>query len=93
MTRIAIGVYQHCLASLPHDGTVKQQFRFCGTASAIRKPCYGATYAAILRTPVDAIPHLLKIAEPNRGSAAGDWVFLGFVTLCARDRHRQSRGR
>jgi hypothetical protein len=41
--------------------------------------CHGATYAAI--------PHLLKIAEPeeNRRQRLGIADFLGFVALCARE--------
>ena len=44
-----------------------------------QKTCYGATYAAI--------PHLLKIAEPeeNGQQRREIAVFLGFVALCARD--------
>jgi hypothetical protein len=52
-----------------------------------QETCYGATYAAI--------PHLLKIAEPeeNRRQRLEIAIFLGFVALCARDRHHQGRGR
>jgi hypothetical protein len=48
--------------------------------------CHGAPYAAI--------PHLLKIAEPeeNRRPRQEIALFLGFVALCALD-HRQVRGR
>ena len=52
-----------------------------------QETCYGATYAAI--------PHLLKIAEPeeNRCQRQEITYFLGFVALCARDRrHPQSPG-
>ena len=43
-----------------------------------QETCYGATYAAI--------PHLLKIAEPeeNRQQRREIAFFLGFVALCAR---------
>jgi hypothetical protein len=52
-----------------------------------QETCYGATYAAI--------PHLLKIAEPeaNRHQRREIALFLGFVALCARDRRRQGAGR
>jgi hypothetical protein len=42
-----------------------------------QETCYGATYAAI--------PHLLKIAEPeaNRHQRREIAIFLGFVALCA----------
>jgi hypothetical protein len=48
-----------------------------------QETCYGATYAAI--------PHLLKIAEPkkNRRQRREIAFFLGFIALCARDRHCQ----
>src|SRR5262249_31827447 len=52
-----------------------------------QETCYGATYAAI--------PHLLKIAEPeeNRQQRREIGYFPGFVALCARDRrHPQSPG-
>ena len=52
-----------------------------------QETCYGATYAAI--------PHLLKIAEPeeNRRQRREIAYFLGFIALCARDRrHPQSPG-
>jgi len=50
-----------------------------------QETCYGATYAAI--------PHLLKIAEPekNRHQRREIAFFLGFIALCARDRHWQRR--
>lgn len=52
-----------------------------------QETCYGTTYAAI--------PHLLKIAEPeeNRLQRLEIAAFLGFVALCARDLHRQGRDR
>jgi len=45
-----------------------------------QESCYGATYAAI--------PHLLKIAEPEENWRQRREIayFLGFVALCARDR-------
>ena len=52
-----------------------------------QETCYGATYAAI--------PHLLKIAEPEENWRQRREIayFLGFVALCARDRrHPQSPG-
>jgi hypothetical protein len=51
-----------------------------------QETCYGATYAAI--------PHLLKIAEPeeNRQQRREIAFFLGFVALCARDRYQQGPG-
>jgi hypothetical protein len=51
-----------------------------------QETCYGATYAAI--------PHLLKIAEPeeNRRQRQKIAFFLGFVALCARDRQQQGLG-
>src|SRR5215472_1370664 len=52
-----------------------------------QESCYGAIYAAI--------PHLLKIAEPQENWRQRREIayFLGFVALCARDRrHPQSPG-
>jgi hypothetical protein len=51
-----------------------------------QETCYGATNAAI--------PHLLKIAEPeeNRRQRREIAFFLGFVALCARDRYQQGPG-
>src|SRR5258706_13764790 len=45
-----------------------------------QESCYGATYAAI--------PHLLKIAEPEENWRQRREIayFFGFVALCARDR-------
>src|SRR5215475_14125854 len=52
-----------------------------------QESCYGATYAAI--------PHLLKIAEPeeNRYQRLKIAAFLGFVALLAREHYGQGRGR
>jgi len=51
-----------------------------------QESCYGATYAAI--------PYLLKIAGPDesRRQRREIAVFLGFVALCAGDRHGALQG-
>jgi hypothetical protein len=65
------------------DETAKSLFWDC---LCRQETCYGATYAAI--------PHLLKIAEPekNRHQRLEIALFTGFVALCVLDPRRGSNG-